>query len=172
MNMQIIWEQVVVTTTQNNLVELDPKLQPFVTADDRFFMRDITAHLQELVTKHGLKQGQLVAQSLHTTTALRINELDEPMLAADIQHTLDNLAPGAYKYLHHSKLRTKHLDANGNPDNNAAGHIKSLLLGSASATLLFREGKFCIGQYQRVGFFDFDGPKGRKIAVQLLGVKS
>ncbi len=167
--MQLTWEQVIVTTTRNNLVELDPKLQTFVIADDRFFMQDITASLQGLVTKHGLTQGQLVAQSLHTTTALSLNELDEPMLAADIQHALAKLAPGDSHYLHHSKLRTKHLDANGNPDDNAAGHIKSLLLGSASVTILFREGKLCIGHYQRVGFFDFDGPKTRKITVQLLG---
>lgn len=167
--MQIIWEQIVVTTTQNNLMELDPKLQPFVAVCDRFFMQDITTRLQELLTKHGLMQGQLVAQSHHTTTAMSINELDEPMLAADIQHALTKLAPDGHNYLHHSKLRTKHLDANGNPDNNAAGHIKSLLLGNASVTLLFREGKLCIGQYQRVGFFDFDGPKERKITIQLLG---
>jgi secondary thiamine-phosphate synthase enzyme len=167
--MQIMWEQVVVTTVQNNLVELDPKLHPFVAADDHFFMQDITAGLQSLVTKHGLKQGQLVAQTLHTTTALSINELDEPMLAADIQRALAKLAPGDHDYLHHSKLRTRHLDANGNPDTNAAGHIKSLLLGNASVILLFREGKLCIGHYQRVGFFDFDGPKTRKITVQLLG---
>lgn len=169
--MKFLWEELAIGTGENNLAALDPKLQSFVEPYDLFFIEDLTARLQQLAANSGIQNGQLVAQCLHTTTTLSINELDEPMLVADIYRTLNKLAPRVQDYLHNSPMRTKNLCADDKRcDRNADAHIKSFLIGNPSATCLIRQGQLVLGQWQRVSFIDFDGPRNRKIMVQISGV--
>lgn len=169
--MKMQWEELAVNTGENNLATLDPKLQNVVEPYDLFFIEDLTPRLQQLVAGGGIQEGQLVAQCLHTTTTLSINELDEPMLVADIYRTLNKLAPRVHDYLHNSPMRTKNLCADDKRcDRNADAHIKAFLTGSPTATCLIRNGELVLGQWQRISFIDFDGPRTRKIMVQISGV--
>ena len=54
---------------------------------------DITAELQGVVERSGVREGVLVAQSLHTTGALTINENADPDVARDVNAKLERLVP-------------------------------------------------------------------------------
>ena len=54
---------------------------------------DLTDRLDALVADAGLRFGILNVQTLHTTTAIVVNE-HEPLLLADFQSLLEAAAPG------------------------------------------------------------------------------
>ncbi|MBI2344424.1 MAG: YjbQ family protein [Deltaproteobacteria bacterium] len=168
--MKTFWHDLVVQTTENNLAELDPKLAQFVERHHFFYLRDLTQTFQALVTESGIRDGLFTAQSMHTTAVLSLNELDEPMLVMDLLRTLETLAPKVNDYLHNSKLRTKNLCAEDNKcDRNADAHIKAFLSGGPTASALVRHGELVLGRWQRFAFIDYDGPRDRRITIQIIG---
>src|SRR6185503_445670 len=67
---------------------------------------DITSDLEAFVAASGVQSGLLNVQSLHTTTAIVINE-HEPLLLTDMVGLLERLAPVAAVYRHDNiTLRT------------------------------------------------------------------
>ena len=60
---------------------------------------DLTDRLQRLVADAGLRFGILNVQTLHTTTAIVVNE-HEPLLLADFQSLLEAAAPDDGRYRH------------------------------------------------------------------------
>lgn len=168
--MKIFWKDHVVSTQENNLAALDPKLAKFVEKHHFFSLHDLTETFQQLVAESGIRNGLFTAQSMHTTAVLSVNELDEPMLVMDICRTLDRLTPKVEDYLHNSPLRTKNLCEEDNKcDRNADAHIKAYISGGPVASVLVREGTLVLGRWQRVAFVDYDGPRDRRITVQILG---
>lgn len=168
--MKVYWKDLVVPTKDNNLAELDPKLAKFVEKYHFFSLHDLTENFQQIVSGSGIKNGVFTAQSMHTTAVLSINELDEPMLIMDICRALEGLAPKVNDYLHNSPLRTKNLCEDDNKcDRNADAHIKAYCSGGATAQALVRNGELVLGRWQRFAFIDYDGPRDRKITVQIMG---
>ncbi len=53
---------------------------------------DLTTRLARFVSRSGVRHGLLGVQTLHTTTAVVLNE-DEPLLRADILDQLERIAP-------------------------------------------------------------------------------
>src|SRR5205085_10993456 len=53
---------------------------------------DVTGHLRALVASAGLRCGFVNVQSLHTTTAIVVNE-HEPLLLTDFDALLERMAP-------------------------------------------------------------------------------
>lgn len=115
---------------------------------------NITARLQEIVEQAGLDEGALVAQSLHTTAALTVNEAHDPDVRHDLLAKIESLVPEEEAYYRH---------AEGNSDS----HLKTSLMGP-SLTLLVSGGRLVLGTWQGVFLCEFDGPRERKVAVQLL----
>lgn len=115
---------------------------------------DVTAQLQDVVRRSGLRDGVLVAQSLHTTAALTINENADPDVARDVAVKLDRLAPQDESFYRH---------AEGNSDS----HVKTSLMGP-SLTVVVSGGRLVLGTWQGVYLCEFDGPRERRVAVQLL----
>ncbi len=60
---------------------------------------DLTDRLERLVADAGLRFGILNVQTLHTTTAIVVNE-HEPLLLTDFQALLEAAAPGDGRYRH------------------------------------------------------------------------
>ena len=60
---------------------------------------DLTDRLERLVADAGFRFGILNVQTLHTTTAVVVNE-HEPLLLADFQALLEAAAPGDGRYRH------------------------------------------------------------------------
>jgi secondary thiamine-phosphate synthase enzyme len=64
---------------------------------------DVTPQLQDVVRRSGLREGVLVAQSLHTTAALTINENADLDVARDVAAKLDRMAPQDEPYYRHAE---------------------------------------------------------------------
>src|SRR5450755_1100390 len=66
---------------------------------ERLELINITRDLNDVVKKHGLKAGFVLVQSLHTTTAVFINEFQHALLD-DIKTFLERLV-GRFDYWRH-----------------------------------------------------------------------
>lgn len=127
---------------------------------------DLTDRLQSLVAGAGLRFGILNVQTLHTTTAIVVNE-HEPLLLADFQAVLEAAAPGDGPYQHDDvTARTVNLTEAERPNGHA--HCRALLL-SPSACLNVVGGRLLLGRWQRVFFVELDGPRDREISVLIFG---
>ena len=98
-----------------------------------------------------LDHGLAVVYCTHTTAGLIINE-HEPRLCDDIQAFLTELVPEDASYSHDQI------------DNNAASHLRSLLLGE-SVIVPIQDGSVSLGTWP-VLLVECDGPRTRSITVK------
>ncbi|MGM0418861.1 MAG: secondary thiamine-phosphate synthase enzyme YjbQ [Thermodesulfobacteriota bacterium] len=114
---------------------------------------DITAKVSEAVTESGVKNGLCHVFVPHTTAAVTINENADPNVEYDIIQTLNRLVPNDPAY--------RHLE--GNSD----AHVKSTLVG-ASEVIAIENFKLALGTWQAIYFCEFDGPRTRKVWVNII----
>ena len=127
---------------------------------------DLTDRLERLVADAGVRFGILSVQTLHTTTAVVVNE-HEPLLLGDFQGLLEGAAPVNAGYRHDDRTaRTVNVTAAERPNGHA--HCRALLLPS-SVSLNVAGGRLLLGQWQRVFLVELDGPREREISALLLG---
>ncbi len=115
--------------------------------------REITSHLRKIVQEQGIGAGLYQVFVLHTTAGITVNEHADPSVVEDIAATLDRLIPQNGSYRHE--------------EGNSPAHVKASLMGS-SLTLLIENGGIVLGTWQGVFLCEFDGPRKRRIAVQIL----
>jgi secondary thiamine-phosphate synthase enzyme len=118
-------------------------------------MVEITDRVREAVGRTGMREGVVVLQSLHTTAGLTVNENADPDVVRDLLTKIEALVPRDEAFYRH---------AEGNSDS----HLKTSLFGP-SITLIVHEGRPVLGRWQGIYLCDFDGPRERTIAVQVLG---
>jgi secondary thiamine-phosphate synthase enzyme len=127
---------------------------------------DLTDRIDASVSASGIRDGLVNVQTLHTTTAILVNE-NEPLLLADIAAMLDRVAPQYARYRHDDMAaRTVNLAPGERPNGHA--HCRALLLGS-SASLNLARGRLQLGRWQRVFLVELDGPRSREVSVLVLG---
>jgi secondary thiamine-phosphate synthase enzyme len=127
---------------------------------------DITDRLNAAVLDAGLRLGLVNVQSLHTTTAVVVNE-HEPLLLCDFRTLLEQAAPGNAQYRHDDpSARTVNVTADERINGHA--HCRALLLGS-TVSLNVVEGRLVLGRWQRVFFVELDGPREREVSVVFVG---
>ena len=137
-----------------------------VTSEGTTEFIDITDRIDALVTAAGIRIGLVNIQTLHTTTAIVVNE-HEPLLLGDFETTLQHFAPRDARYRHDETiLRTVNLT----PDERVNGHAhcQSLVL-NASVCLNVVGGKVLLGRWQRVFFVELDGSRERSVSVMVTG---
>jgi secondary thiamine-phosphate synthase enzyme len=129
-----------------------------------FHCHAITADLQALVERSGVRQGLLVAVGQHTTTALVLNE-NEELLLRDIEAFFLGLAPPERPWLHNDL----HLRQGIPPDEprNAHAHLIAMMLGN-QLSLPVVDGRLGIGRWQSVLLVELDGPRRREVLLQLI----
>ncbi len=115
---------------------------------------DITSEVRREVERSDVKDGIAVVYTLHTTTAIIINE-NEPGLKEDIVFVLDKLVPRGAGYSH------------DNIDNNADAHLRAILLGN-SVVVPVSNGRLDLGTWQRIMFVELDGPRNRRVLVKVI----
>ncbi len=116
---------------------------------------DITDEVREIVGRSGVTEGLCQVMALHATAAVVLNETDDPNLATDIATALDRVAPESAGWLH------------DRIDDNAHAHIKAAILGP-SELVPVQGGSLLLGTWQRLILMEFDGPRKRRVSVQLL----
>ena len=113
---------------------------------------DITAQVAEAVRSSGIREGICVVYCPHTTAGLTINEHADPNVASDIVNRLSKLVPHNENYAH--------------IEGNADAHIKSTLTGN-SVQLIVNNGNLLLGVWQGIFFCEYDGPRNRRVWVQV-----
>jgi secondary thiamine-phosphate synthase enzyme len=127
---------------------------------------DLTDRIHATVSDTGVRDGLVNVQTLHTTTAILVNE-HEPLLLADFAALLDRMAPQHAPYRHDDMAaRTVNLAPGERPNGHA--HCRALLLAS-SASLNLAGGLLQLGRWQRVFLVELDGPRSRDVSVLVLG---
>ena len=113
---------------------------------------DVTRDVENIIKEEGMKNGHVVLYVPHTTAGITINEGADPSVQHDIIVLLERLIPREGDY-HHGE---------GNSD----AHIKSSLLGT-SVNVLVENQNLVLGTWQRIFFYEGDGPRSRKILVHI-----
>lgn len=126
-----------------------------VRTKNRNQMIDITSQVQSVVTQSGISEGDVIVYCPHTTAAITINENADPSVQHDILLSLEDLLP-------HNRPGYRHYE--GNSDS----HCKSTLVGCSEQVLL-RDKSLQLGTWQAIFFCEFDGPRSRKVIVQVRG---
>ena len=114
---------------------------------------DLTSEVQGVVASSGAKDGLCVVFVPHTTAGVTINENADPDVRADILTALRHAVPDSLPFAH--------------SEGNSPAHIKASLIGS-SVTVIVEGGRLRLGTWQGIQFCEFDGPRSRKLYVQVL----
>ena len=115
-------------------------------------MVDVTTQVQSELSKSGIEEGRLTLYVPHTTAAITINEGADPAVKADILMVLNQMVPWKANY--------KHMEGN------SPAHVKTSLVGSTE-TVLVSGARLVLGTWQRIFFCEFDGPRNRKLHLQI-----
>ena len=113
---------------------------------------NIDGDVQRVVTESGVVEGVCHVFVPHTTAGVTINENTDPNVVRDIESVLDKLVPWTGGYAH--------------VEGNSAAHVKASMMGFCQ-TVLIRNGRLALGTWQSLYFCEFDGPRSRKVWVQV-----
>ena len=122
---------------------------------------DVTKQIRDVVGRAAIRNGTLVINSLHTTVALFLNEFQSALIE-DLGMLLQKLVPHRDGY-YHDDPRYSDCDRR-----NGHAHLRAMLLGRSIA-LAVADGEPMLGQYQSVILAELDGPRDRKIQIQVAG---
>ena len=123
---------------------------------------DITDNVREEVEKSGLKEGNVLVYSQHTTASIVIQE-PEQNLKKDLENLLHRLAPKDAEY--HHTLAPDHIE---DQMPNGHSHCQHLFMGT-SETIPFTNGELMLGTFQRIFLVELDRARTRKIIIQVNG---
>ena len=131
-----------------------------VQTSKRMEIHDLTETVREMVRATGVGAGLVTVSTMHTTTAVFVNEPQSALLD-DVQHLLERLVPRGDDWKHNDP---QYSDCDRH---NADAHLRAIMLGS-SVTLQVAEGAVTMGQWQRVLMAELDGPRKRALVLQVL----
>ncbi|MFQ5711963.1 MAG: secondary thiamine-phosphate synthase enzyme YjbQ [Candidatus Geothermarchaeales archaeon] len=126
-----------------------------VSTRGRAELIDLTSLVEENVRRSGVERGLCLVHSLHSTTAIVVNE-HEGGLMRDILAKVGEEFPRGAGWLH------------DRVDDNADAHLASSLIGS-SRVFPVQSGRLIRGAWQNIFLLELDGPRDRKIVVEVLG---
>jgi len=129
---------------------------------ERMQLINITDRINEIVRKSGVRDGLVHLQSLHTTTAVFINEWQDALLH-DVRSFLDELVIRDNGWRHNDP---QYSDCERK---NADSHLRGMLMGQ-SLCLQVRNSTVLLGTWQSIILAEFDGPRSRSVSVQVSGV--
>jgi len=127
---------------------------------------DITDKVAEVIANSGVREGQVLVYSPHTTAGIVINH-NESMLIQDFMRILYNIVPVGERYSHDLFELTREKKSDGR--SNGHSHCKGMLLG-ISETLPIEKGKMMLTERQSIFFAEMDGGRKRDIIIQLIGL--
>ncbi len=113
---------------------------------------NIDRQVQEAVSEAGVEQGVVHVFVPHTTAGVTINENADPDVMRDVGGALEKAVPWNANYAH--------------SEGNAAAHVKASMMGFCQ-TVLIEGGRLQLGTWQSLYFCEFDGPRTRKVWVQV-----
>ena len=115
---------------------------------------NVTSQVQNELQRTEVKNGVCTVYVPHTTAGITINEGADPNVAKDILMEINKMVPMRDGYTH--------------SDGNSAAHIKTSLFGS-SVQIPVEDGRLTLGTWQSIFLCEFDGPRNRRVIVQVVG---
>ena len=134
--------------------------------DRPFQLVDVTTLVAERIRRSGVWLGTASVQTLHTTTAVFVNE-GESRLQDDIEAFLHRLAPRGPLY-RHDQLDLREGPVAVDERANGHAHLQSLLL-PCSVSLNVVGGELELGRWQSVFLAELDGPRSRSLSIVVAG---
>jgi secondary thiamine-phosphate synthase enzyme len=123
-----------------------------------FAVQNITHLINDFVDSTGVQEGQLAIFYKHTTGSVIIGE-HEVGVVADLERTLEMIAPSDGKYLHHER----EVDFNG------YAHIRAAIL-PISITVPILGGRLTLGTHQEIQVVDNQPEElPRFVVLQIIG---
>lgn len=126
-----------------------------VSTKRRVEVVDVTYQVEEAVAKSGVKNGLCLIHAPHATAAIVANE-NEPGLLYDIVKKIEEVFPMGVGY-QHDRI-----------DDNAHAHLTSTFIGS-SRIFPVKNSRILRGTWQNIFIVEADGPRNRRIIVEILG---
>lgn len=135
-------------------------------------VHDLTDDARRFVEECALGAGLFIAQSLHTTAGLLLNER-ETGLQADLREIADELVPRARRYRHDDmSVRWENLCPEDLEAPNGHAHLRSALFGTPALTLSVADGGLVLGRWQRLLLVEYDRPRPRSVHMQAIGISA
>ena len=131
--------------------------------DKKVELYNITQKVKEFVKNSSIRDGILMVSSLHTTTALFVNEVQSALLD-DIKTALLDWVREDVTWKHNQP------EFSDCERHNAGSHLRAILLGHSSSVMV-QDGEAALGEWQSIIFAELDGPREREIRMQLIGVE-
>lgn len=125
-----------------------------VKTPKREVLINISSDINKIVRNSNIEEGVCRIFVPHTTAGITINENADPAVMKDIINYLKKLIP----------QRSGFSQMEGNSD----AHIKSSLTGP-SLDVIIHNGGLVLGTWQGIMFAEYDGPRHRKVYVQVQG---
>ena len=152
--------------------ELEIRSGPYIAAtrtikvatEERVELHNLTQQVQEFVQSSGVNAGQVIVASMHTTSAIFINEWQDALLF-DIRTHIENTVNREGNYRHNDP------EWSDCDRNNADSHLRALVLGG-QVSLPINDGEVLLGEFQSVIMGELDGPRERIIRLQAIGIAS
>jgi secondary thiamine-phosphate synthase enzyme len=129
---------------------------------ERMQLINITDRINEIVRKSGVQDGLVHLQSLHTTTAVFINEWQDALLH-DVKSFLDQIVCRENGWRHNDP------EFSDCERKNADSHMRGMLMGQ-SLCLQVRNSTVLLGTWQSIILAEFDGPRSRSMSIQVSGI--
>jgi len=126
-----------------------------ISTKSRTELIDITGIVEETVQKSGVTSGICIVHSVHSTTAIIVNE-HETGLINDIIKKVQRDFPRGIGWLH-DKV-----------DDNADAHLASSYIGP-TRVFPVRYGRLVRGTWQNIFLLELDGPRRRSIVIEVMG---
>ena len=124
-----------------------------VKTEKRHQLIDITAEIEAIVQASRVDEGLVLVFTPHSTAGIIITE-DESGLKEDWFVFLKKLVSG-FDFAHNRI------------DNNADAHILSGLIGQSKAFIV-KDGNLLRGAWQQIFLAEFDGPRERAVAIEII----
>lgn len=130
--------------------------------NDRTQLLNITERVNEIVRRSGVTNGIVHLQSLHTTTAIFLNEWQDALIE-DVKTFFDATVEREQYYKHNDP------QFSDCERNNADSHLRGMMMGQ-TLSLQVRNASVLLGTWQSIILAEFDGPRSRSVAVQVSGI--
>ncbi len=125
-----------------------------------FEIIDITGEINKAVKEEceekGVSEGVAFVFALHATCALTICESADPGMMHDLENKLKELFPKGAGY-EHDRI-----------DGNAHAHLVNSFL-KPSLVVPVKNGELLLGTWQAIVLVEADGPRKRRIVVEVIG---
>ncbi|MBI2594561.1 YjbQ family protein [Candidatus Curtissbacteria bacterium] len=127
-------------------------------------LRDITEKVAQIIGNSKIKEGIALIFAKHTTCAIIISEIEDD-LEEDLLQFLEKEGPkGPFLHSHGDLLAhdSKHAGKSHTP-----AHILSSIIG-AYVQVPIEGGRLDLGTWQRICLLELDGPRNRRVVIQIL----